>query len=273
MLGLGSSIEIMKKVNKNVIPNRLAIFKIQNPEAEWEQEKGNVEVSFRCSQERYIETQQYLRTDQGNICAYCEVDLLAGSNGSLDDCRIEHFHPKSKRELGEINWGLSWENLFVVCCGGNHKNVIDNENRFELSKSNYTCDVLKKDKILDGLICKPTELPDTNIWSFERSTGKMSKNINVCQQFGVTEIVADRTLAELNLNVKRLTNARSRLLNSLTDQMKDLLQSGFSIPEARARLAEVHLKKNRADDWPSFFSAIRFFLKNEGELVLQGQVI
>jgi uncharacterized protein (TIGR02646 family) len=268
MLDLGSTIEIMKKVNKNNIPSRLAIFKAQNPEAEWEQEKGNIEVSFRCSPERYIETQQHLRTDQGNICAYCEVDLLAGSNGSLDDCRIEHFHPKSKREAGEINWGLSWQNLFVVCCGGNNRNVVDSENRFELSKSDYTCDVLKKDKILDGLIFKPTDLPSTNVWSFERSTGEISTDINVCQQFGVTEIVANRTLIELNLNVKRLTNARSRLLNSLTDQMKALLLSGLSIPEARRRLAEVHLKRNRAGDWPSFFSAIRFFLKKEAELVL-----
>jgi uncharacterized protein (TIGR02646 family) len=258
----------MKKVNKNAVPHRLAIFKAQNPEAEWEQEKGNIEVSFRCSQERYIETQHHLRTDQGNICAYCEVDLLAGSNGSLDDCRIEHFHPKSKREVGEVNWALSWDNLFVVCCGGNNKDVIGSENRFELSKSNYTCDALKKDKLLDGVICKPTELPVNNIWSFERSTGKIFKNINICQQFGVNEVVADRTVAELNLNVKRLTNARSRLLNSLTDQMKDLMSGGLSIPEARRRLAIVHLKKNRAGDWPSFFSAIRFFLKKEAEDIL-----
>ncbi|MBF4223258.1 TIGR02646 family protein, partial [Vibrio anguillarum] len=164
----------MKTINKGVEPNRLGVFRAANPDALWGKDKKSNELTeeaFRCCGARYQETQQQLRTDQGNLCAYCEQDLLSGTNGSLDDCRIEHFHPKSKRDLGEPNWGLTWDNLLAVCCGGNQSEVVDSDTRFETEPENYSCDVPKGDKILDAIIFNPLHLPDINIWKFYRSTG------------------------------------------------------------------------------------------------------
>ncbi|HIF9241601.1 TPA: retron system putative HNH endonuclease [Photobacterium damselae] len=261
----------MKTINKGIEPNRLGVFRAANPNALWDKGKKDNELigeTFRCCDTRYQETQQQLRTDQGNLCAYCEQDLLSGTNGSLDDCRIEHFHPKSKREEGEPNWGLDWANLLVVCCGGNQRKVVAPEMRFDAKSENHSCDVPKADKILDTIIFNPLHLPDVNIWKFYRSSGLIDVNEGVCEAQGLDAEMARQTIKELNLNSPRLMGARKMILEDLNNRITERVRRGLTIEQARSSLAASVLRKNRAGDWPSFFSAVRFYLGKQAEQVL-----
>ncbi|ELH3005398.1 TIGR02646 family protein [Vibrio vulnificus] len=261
----------MKTINKGAEPNRLGVFRAANPDALWDKDKKDNELigeTFRCCGARYQETQQQLRTDQGNLCAYCEQDLLSGTNGALDDCRIEHFHPKSKREQGEPNWGLTWDNLLAVCCGGNQSEVVEPDKRFDTEPENYSCDVPKGDKILDAIIFNPLHLPDVNIWKFYRSTGLIDVNERVCEAQGLDAEMARQTIKELNLNSPRLMRARKMILEDLNRRITERVGRGLTIEQARSSLAASVLRKNRAGDWPSFFSATRSYLGRSAEAVL-----
>lgn len=258
----------MKIINKGAVPNRLGAFKAAHPEALWEKTSDVIGNAFRCCSARYQETQQQLRTDQGNICAYCEQDLLSGTNGELDDCRIEHFHPKSNWEPGQPNWALEWTNLLVVCCGGNQKDVVNPEHRFEPDSRNHTCDVPKGHKVLDEVIFNPLNLPNFNIWSFKRSTGSISVNEDLCTFHGLDIQMAHQTIVELNLNSPRLMRARKTILDNLNNQISQRLNSGQTIEQARSFLAASVLRRNETGDWPSFFSATRFYLGRHAEQVL-----
>jgi uncharacterized protein (TIGR02646 family) len=258
----------MKAITKGVEPNRLGVFKAAHPDALWEMTEDAIGDAFRCCSARYQETQQQLRTDQGNICAYCEQNLLSGTNGALDDCRIEHFHPKSKQEPGEPNWGLEWTNLLVVCCGGNQRNVVNPAQRFDPNPKNYSCDVPKGDKVLDAIIFNPLNLPHFNIWTFHRSTGLIAVNEDYCTSHGLDIEMARQTIVKLNLNSPRLMRARKTILDSLNYQITQRLSSGQTIEQARSFLAASLLRRNGAGDWPSFFSATRFYLGLHAEQVL-----
>lgn len=261
----------MKKIDKGVEPNRLGVFRAANPDAFWDKDKKDIELigeTFRCCGARYQETQQQLRTDQGNLCAYCEQDLLSGTNGSLDDCRIEHFHPKSKREQGEPNWGLDWTNLLAVCCGGNQSKVVTPETRFDTEPENYSCDVPKGDKILDAIIFNPLNLSTVNIWKFYRSTGTIDVDEALCVSQGLDVKMAQQTIKELNLNSPRLMRARKAILDDFNNRITEIVRRGQTIEQARRSLAVSVLRRNRAGDWPSFFSAIRYYLGQQAELVL-----
>ena len=257
----------MKTINKGIEPNRLGVFRSASPDALWEKDKS-IGEAFRCCSARYQETQQQLRTDQGNLCAYCEQDLLSGTNGSLDDCRIEHFHPKSKRELGEPNWGLEWTNLLAVCCGGNQSKVVNSEQRFDTKLENYSCDVPKGDLVLDTIIFNPLSLPHFNIWKFHRSTGLIDVNKSACEAQGLDVEMARQTIKELNINSPRIMRARKMILDDLNNRITERISYGQSIEQARGFLAASLFRKNTAGDWPSFFSTIRFYLGQQAELVI-----
>ncbi|WP_071524440.1 retron system putative HNH endonuclease [Pantoea sp. A4] len=258
----------MKTINKTGEPNRFGAFRAAHPNASWEKDEGSIEEAFRCCSARYQETQQQLRTDQGNLCAYCEQDLLSGTNGALDDCRIEHFHPKSKQLPGEPNWGLDWNNLLAVCCGGNQSRVVNPEERFDTEPENYSCDVPKGNKILDEIILNPLNLPNYNIWNFRRSTGEIFVNEVLCLTLGLDVEVALQTINELNLNSPRLTRFRKNVIDNLNHRITESLKRGQTIEQAISSIAISMLRKNRAGDWPSFFSTIRFYLGKQAEIIL-----
>lgn len=244
----------MKKINKLDEPNRLGVFRTTHPDAFWEKDKNSNEEAFRCCTARYQETLQQLRTDQGNLCAYCEQDLMSGTNGALDDCRIEHFHPKSKREQGEPNWALEWSNLLVVCCGGNQSKVVNPEQRFDADPKNYSCDVPKGDKILDAIILNPLNLPELNIWKFHRSSGKISVNEDSCLEIGIMVEMAHQTIKELNLNSPRLCRFRKTILNNLNDLITQKLINGQTVDQAVNCIAISLFQKTKRVIGPLFLA-------------------
>lgn len=257
----------MKKIDKSQEPHRLGVFRSAYPNARWEKKKDSTEKSFHCCRARYIETQHHLRADQGNLCAYCEQDLLSGTHGRLQDCRIEHFHPKSEsmRLDGDPNWALEWSNLLAVCCGGSQPGVVDPDSRYDVNPSHHSCDVPKADKNLDGIILNPLKLIEENIWIVNRSSGEISVNEEVCSSYNIDIEQAFQTIKELNLNSARLKKLRKSIANDLNDLITKGLSSGKNIEESMRYVARFTFNRDSSGNLPSFFTTRRYYLKSVAE--------
>ncbi len=249
----------MKKVSKGIEPEKLNVYRQVNPTNTWEE--------FTSKKSRRKGAQESLKADQGGLCAYCEIDLLDASDQGKADFRVEHFHPKSDTTTSH-NWHLDWANLLGCCHGGSQKDIASSNERF--TSPDHSCDVLKGQKNLDGLILNPLTLPAfPRLFSCERLNGAFSVDIENCRQSSIEINKAQNTINELCLDTNRLRCFRKASLNQLNDQMQNLLSNGFSISEARERLAKSHLRKNKKGRWPTFFTSIRSYLGKEAEQQLR----
>lgn len=245
----------MKRIRKSAImPQKLANFVKQRPAANWEQ--------FRDKPGRYKELAQYLRLDQHNLCAYCEIDLLESNDTkTLDDFRVEHFHPKSPHQPPP-NWALDWGNLLACCHGGSQQDVADPE-RF--TAPDFCCDVPKDDfdwtaEILNPLIDIPA-FPC--LFKYDEANGAMALDKETCP----TELhaKAQTSIDWLCLNAPRLLRMREGVLMGLNDQITMLLENGDTPAMAAATVAQAVF----ADPWPRFFTAVRWYLGRAAEEQLQ----
>ncbi len=245
----------MKNIVKGVEPQLLTNYRNRTPQNTWEQ--------FKEGRSRRQKVKAALRTDQGGICAYCEIDLKERDSHGNADFRIEHFHPKSDRTSSH-NWALDWQNLLGCCHGGSQRNVVDADERF--TSPDHSCDVPKADQLFDDVILNPLMIPASPcLFSIERTSGELKKNITNCEIAGVDAQRVGNTLLHLRLNADRLKKFRRRILNKLNQEMMQQTSSGVTIPEARVRLAKIHLRKNSNGNWPAFFSSIRAYLGKEAE--------
>lgn len=257
----------MKKIVKGEEPSLLERYRTVSPNNDW--------THCQQSKSRKRQIQEHLRSDQGNLCAYCEVDLLrtpgVTNNADCDvrdDFRVEHFHPKSDTSTGH-NWSLDWQNLLACCHGGSYRGVADAANRF--TAPDTSCDVPKGDKNLDGLILNPlTDIPAfPPLFTFVRSTGEIKVHKENCTSANVAIEKAQRTIDELHLDADRLKTLRRATLNALHSQMGNKLAAKMSIDDALASLAKATLRKNAQGEWPQFFSSIRSYLGSAAETHLR----
>jgi uncharacterized protein (TIGR02646 family) len=138
----------MRRVSKSLCaPKDYQAFVIENPSAKWSALSNTKEL-----QGIKENLKGALYADQLGLCAYCESKLHLANGAAVDDFRVEHFHPKSD-ETGAINWHLRWDNLLAVCSGGN-QNALADPSKF--TKPDFSCDVPKGEKILDGIILNPS---------------------------------------------------------------------------------------------------------------------
>lgn len=250
----------MKKINKNSEPpSLLASYKSKNPAGTW--------VRFRKERPRRQQLKTQILTDQGGLCAYCEIDLKEADAHGNADYRVEHFHPKSDRASTSgvaFNWDIHWDNLFGCCHGGSRQDVVDAGMRF--SNHDHSCDVPKAGKVLDGIILNPLFVPAfPSLFTIERSTGNISVNYSNCKTANVSAIQTRQTIAELRLNSPRLARLRKAVLDELNRDIRLLSERGMSIGDAKDRLSKVHLRKNSQQHWPAFFSSFRSYLGTEAE--------
>lgn len=245
----------MKAVVKGLEPQRLTTYRTNCSFRTWKQ--------FTSSNDRKRETQRQLVSDQGGICAYCEVDLKAASKNRVADLRVEHFHPKSDTASGH-NWHLDWQNLLACCHGGSQKDVVDATARF--SSPDHSCDVPKDKKMLDNVILNPIRIPAYPcLFKIERISGQISVDDAKCISAGVDVLKAERTIHELRLDAKRLNKMRKGELNSINEKLIEQIKKGKTIPEARKYLAKAILRKNSNNHWPKFFTSIRYYLGSAAE--------
>jgi uncharacterized protein (TIGR02646 family) len=151
----------MKNIVKGKEPSVLQQYATRNPGHSWSQ--------FRKDRARCLSVQQQLLSDQGGLCAYCEIDLKGASGNAQADLRVEHFHPKSDT-LAAHNWHLDWQNLLAVCHGGSRQDIVDAAERY--TSPDHSCDVPKADHDWDVQILNPLLLPAfPSLFRYDRSTG------------------------------------------------------------------------------------------------------
>ena len=203
-------------------------------------------------------------SDQGGLCAYCEIDLIDVPVGTGSaDFRVEHFHPKNDSNISK-NWHLEWNNLFACCHGGSERNVVNSSLRF--TSPDVSCDVPKGSKILDGTILNPLSIPKfPNLFDFDRSTGSIKANITAAASSGLPVSKLQSTIDELNLDAPRLRKFRRTTLGQINRSLQVQLNKGLSINQAKTKLAQAYLRKDSKGNWPAFFSAIRSYLGSEAE--------
>lgn len=246
----------MKKVIKGDEPPLLIAYRTGKPNFTWNQCKKN--------RDRISEIQEYLRRDQGGICAYCEIDLLKRNVESEEsDFQVEHFHPKSDQSTPH-NWGLDWDNMLACCLGGKSKKVVDADNRH--TNPNLRCGALKDDNDWDDIILNPLHLQHSPlIYHFHRTTGEISVNEENCRLAGVEIEKAQATIDNLNLKGERLNRLRKERLAHANKRLQALVATGMTVDDARQKLALATMKKDSNDCWPKFFSALRCYLGKAAE--------
>jgi uncharacterized protein (TIGR02646 family) len=248
----------MKKILKSAAPEKLEIYRLARPAGTWDQCSRN--------KSRREQIQNQLRSNQGGLCAYCEIDLKPKNTTEAADFRVEHFHPKSDTSTPH-NWHLDWQNLLACCHGGSRPDVVDAGSRFATP---HSCDVPKGENDWDNVIFNPLHLPAYPcLFQVNRPDGSISINQANCIQAGVDLLKAQATIDNLNLNAVRLKNLRKPVLNQLNSQLRKLVDSGYTVDDARNRLAQAALKKDNNKHWPAFFSAIRDYLGEAAEQQLR----
>lgn len=240
----------MKLVKKSPkVPDKLMSFSTAHPGANWKKFKNN--------DSRYKETAAQIRSDQGGICAYCEVDLLTSNDpGKLPDFRIEHFHPKSPH-APPPNWALDWTNLLGACHGGSQRDVVD-PTRF--TSPDLCCDVPKGNNNWTAHILNPlVDVPAfPRFFKYVESDGKVEVDEGLCPAFLVGK--ANETITRLNLNAPRLTRLRGAVIDALRDLITERLAQGATVEQATAEVSSAMFKDDPTKDWPAFFTCIRWYL-------------
>ncbi|MEQ3442316.1 retron Ec78 anti-phage system effector HNH endonuclease PtuB [Pseudoalteromonas sp. BZP1] len=203
----------MRKIHKSDVENELSRFKLQYPEASWD--------DFRdYDQSRsYKAIKKIAFDDQFDICAYCEQNL---ADEHENNKRIEHF--RSKSDTADFNIALDWFNLLGVCVGGSD---YENKRKYELP-ANLSCDSHKAflenvEKITDkdwyGKVLFPLELPEPHmLFTFDKSTGMLKPNKDYCENLEIepnknqnTVELVEETIRVFNLNCERLNSARLKV--------------------------------------------------------------
>ncbi|ABK45432.1 conserved hypothetical protein [Magnetococcus marinus MC-1] len=254
----------MKRIDKQREPKPLKRYRKQHPKASWD--------ALRTAHPAvYPAIKKQLLTDQGGLCAYCEIDLkIRKKPREIDDFRVEHFHPKSDTSG---NWSLDWSNMLGVCHGGSQRHVTASGERFSENKRDHSCDVPKGSQHWEQVILNPLQLPHApSLFRFDRAMGSVRVDEHACAVAGIEVARVQATIDLLNLDCSRLQRMRQRVLDHLNEQLIVLVEQGHTLQQARDRLARAYLTKNHKDFWPvAFFSAIRHYLGQSAERALRNQ--
>lgn len=241
-------------------PNPLTLFAATHSNATWDDFR-NHGVTGQVAGTDYKSVKNTVFSDQGEICAYCEVKT---PHTSPHKQRLEHFHSKSDTTNPAINWALDWNNILGVCIGGNDANIA-----LHPLPENLSCDS-HKDYILtdaqknhcEGLYLNPLELVAFPcLFALNKATGELQADVNNCSivtieqnQYATTEELVTETIRILNLNCYRLKDARLEVLKLYNQEIAKARKSNNTqiFTELSARWFN--------NKWPSFFTTRRILL-------------
>lgn len=246
----------MKRCNKPLEkPPLLENFREDNPSGNWDEFRNH------NAGEAYESVRVLLCEDQGGLCAYCEVALRRQNQ------QIGPFHPKSD-ENGDQNWALAWENLWLTCKGGTQTWMRNKEEYRPPLPENRSCDEAKADRILDGEVLTPNEIP-ASPRIFRYRNCEDDEEILVlpdeenCQTNGISIEKVHRTIHEFNLNCPRLKEARFAFLDEVDEEIGRLREKEASPDMVRSLAGRFLGKKDGI--WPKFFTLSRWRLGKASE--------
>lgn len=214
----------------------------------------------------YRELIETLALAQQGLCAFCEIRLTER------DRQVEHFVPKSKEPAATFTVA----NLFAACIGGSNRYSRDPARYLPPVRENRSCGEYKGDRRLDGAdgtILKPSELPPIPRIFAVNAAGRISVDTEACRQAKVAVAVAEATVKELNLDCRRLRNARAEVWKTLEDTLFSELGEGgdTALAHALEGLAEDYLLPDEHGNLVGFFTTVRCYFGAIGESVLQRQ--
>ena len=253
----------MKRVQKSPEePALLTRYRQRYPHDTWEK-------FHHRSWDGYRQVKKQILHDQHGLCAYCEIDIkLTDEEDLVDDFRVEHFHPKTGTENEERNYHLEWKNMLGACHGGSQPRVEEAGYRFSKVKEDRSCDVPKGGKSINTAILNPLQIPaKERLFAYDSFSGAMSVDMETCPE--MLRKKAENTIVELNLNAPRLKRLRKAVIEVLQEQVAELTGMGISVEESMDQLARMLLIPNSEDNYPAFFTTIRWFLGEAAEQVLR----
>lgn len=257
----------MKRITNPDEPQELKMFRVKNSSVTWEEVRNDGEG--RCVYEIIRRT---LYDAQCGLCAFCEIDIHASDPLKF---RVEHFHPKADISTAH-NWALDWENMLAVCMGGSQRHQSEPYTLEPLNR-NLSCDA-HKDRMIqsghlqeqcEGWIINPKDMPAfPRLLLLERSTGRLVPDDEKCSGFEFecnhhlcTQSLVQHTIDMLNLNCSRLCKARQLVAWDIERNKKRMRQQGVSPQQGLQKLAKRYLRQ----EWPRFFTTIRFCLGTAAE--------
>ncbi|MCL1808444.1 MAG: hypothetical protein FWG42_01595 [Clostridiales bacterium] len=258
----------MKRVCKGSPPQKLNDYVLINPEATWDQMKGD---NAQGGSQAAKECRDQAIHDQKGLCAYCEQEI---SSSKPHRCRIEHFHPKIDKTRTH-NWGLDWYNMLAACDGGSRSS--QEEQRAHPLPGNLACDA-HKDYLIqtgkipvacEGYLLSPLVIHSfPNLFSLDKGTGYLKPDVASCinveiseNAFGSTTELIDHTIAILNLNCDRLAAKRRHYVVNIDQNKKTLRKKGIPPSDVPEKLVQRYFKK----EWPEFFTTLRCCLGKVAE--------
>lgn len=214
----------------------------------------------------YREIRESLRASQRGLCAYCEIRIAPLARKPTNNEQIAHFHPKSDWSGGR-NWAFEWDNLWLACKGGTRSTDREHESgsdwrRFGLPE-NRSCDEATENRILDGLILSPGEIPAAvRLFRYRqiRDGLLIEPDTEACEEAGIPIARVERTIDELNLNCRRLTEARLPRHRELEKAKRRVRESGRDPCALLRSLASRYLQPGADGYLESFFTVTRWSL-------------
>ncbi|MFN9871542.1 MAG: hypothetical protein ACK55E_08905 [Cyanobacteriota bacterium] len=213
----------MKKVHKTTaMPAPLVAFQHDAPNATWDKLRAE-------SRAVYDELCRTLQTDQGGLCAYCELAATKDANS----LQVEHIVAKSHHDPA-CNWALHWPNMLAVCTGGSRW-AREQDRYLEPLQDNLSCDQHKSHLVNTGslredsrgFVVNPLDLPAFPPLVAVLHDGRLIPHPDACAQvqispnaYSTTQELIARSIEHLNLNCVRLCLARLAAARNLAGELK-----------------------------------------------------
>jgi uncharacterized protein (TIGR02646 family) len=236
-------------------PPCLSEYLALNSDATWEQFRDTVDSCYHTLRNQ-------LFVEQGGLCAYCERPPV------VLDQQVAHFHPKLDRS-SSTNWALHWPNLWLACSGGDQRKLEGDPDAFtEPPRENLSCDTAKGDKVLDGVILAPDQIPAfPRIFRFEQHPDAVliAPDEANCALAGIDPEKVWATIEHLNLNCRRLCTARLKVHRVLQQAIAKARHSGFDIHQVYVQMVTAHLARSPGGHWKPFFTLARWTLRRPAE--------
>jgi uncharacterized protein (TIGR02646 family) len=231
----------MKKVLKSPEPEELKNYKKRYSS----QFKRYADLKKNRAFEKVRDT---LASDQKGLCAYCEMSLHKNNRS------VEHFIPCNE-STKENNHDLDWQNMLAICLppGGMKDDDLKNP---QLLKDLPCCGKKKGGFIPDIRLLNPLNLPTLRLFIFSSLTGEIRPDKKACEDSGIPIENVQFTIDTLELNVQRLKDQRLAVIDEINKELDD---ETIDINDLEEKIAAEYFG-NGIDNWPRFFTTIRWVL-------------
>jgi len=244
----------MKFCYKGNEPDGLRQYRESHPDSRWENFRRECQGGLN-------EVYEQLCQDQGELCVYCELKV------SKENRQVEHFHDKSDESdaANPTKWHLTWKNMWYACMGGTKQSGNTNEFMPPI-ENNRSCGQVKENEIFQNIIAPDEVSLLLRIFRYKQGADAVTihPDEELCLQANVDVARVQRTIDALGLNCPRLCKARLSVLRPLNRRLNH--RPDF---QERVRLASHYLGDAQRQNRTSFFTMIRFILKDAAEEYLR----